>query len=265
MLEKRAVLPPAASAPRIAALLLLLGACGRDPDKGDLVPPTPGTDRLALVYRGPGSCAGCAEDLAALLEHAGLRTRYVGPADLLADATFAGAALYAQPGGDNTMQVYYAVGAANWPAVADRLRAFVRGGGRYLGVCLGGFLAGPWMDDDGTIAALALLRGDASYFTKTPVDSRLDQVVPITWLSPRQSRTVYFQEGPYFIDDGGVPYATWSDGSVAALIADYGKGKVGVSGFHFEATDDWYAAHDLIDPDGPDADLGIQLIDDLMR
>ncbi|MCB9548031.1 MAG: hypothetical protein H6706_19615 [Myxococcales bacterium] len=195
--------------------------------------------------------------MAALLQKAGLRTRYVSPADLLQDATFVGATVYAQPGGDATSLVLKAVGAKAWPDAARRIRAFVAGGGRYLGICLGGWVAGPWMND--TVPALDLLDGEVDAFTRTPRDHTTDQVIPVTWLLPSQQRRVYFQEGPYF-EARGTVYARYSDGSVATLLADFGRGKVAVSGIHLEAEADWYTANDLTDADGPDADLGVILI-----
>ncbi len=223
------------------------------------------TRPLALVYSGPGACAGCPAALAEVLEQAGLRTQYVGPAELKHDEVFDGVALYAQPGGDDTLQVYGALGPVEFPRFAARMRAFVEHGGRYLGVCLGGFLASQWIDGAATIPALRLIVGDAEYFTATPGPYRSDQIIPITWLAPTpRQRSVYFQEGPFFTGPG-TPYATYVDGSTAAMIAPLGKGQVGLSGFHFEADASWYANYGLDDPDGPDADLAVAFIDALMK
>lgn len=178
---------------------------------------------------------------------------------------FAGVTLYAQPGGDDTLLVRDAVGAAEWPGAVARIRKFVSGGGRYLGVCLGGFLAGASVDDAGTIPALQLIAGDGQSFEKTPRSYDKDQVIPIHWLSPATDRSMYFQGGPFFVPQAGTVYAKYADGSIAALLASYGKGKVAVSGVHFEATSDWYTAYGLVDPDGLDADLGIAMVRDLLR
>lgn len=224
--------------------------------------PVPGDDGrhpLALVYRGSGACEGCPESLAQLLEQAGYATRYVSPNELTRDDVFQGVSLYAQPGGDGTELVLAAVGPTQWPAVAGRVRAFVAGGGAYLGVCLGGFLAGEWMDDDGNHKAFELLEGEVGTFTGTPRDHVEDQVITVDWLRPAGKRSVYFQEGPYF-EARGVEYARYHDGKTAALLTTFGRGKVAVSGVHFEADDEWYEENGLVDPDGLDADLGLALI-----
>lgn len=230
--------------------------------RGDDVP---GVSRpLALVYRGPGACPGCPESLARLIEGAGFAVRFVGPAALTDAETFAGAELYAQGGGDETMDLYRAVGARRWGAAVANLRAFVADGGRYLGVCLGGYVAGEWMDEAGTVPGLALLDGDVSPFTATPEDPAEDQVIDIEWLRPAGRRRVYFQEGPYFAA-AGTPWARYRNGTTAVLVATYGSGKVAVSGVHLEAERDWYEAYDLDDSDGVDRDLGLALLRELMR
>lgn len=214
---------------------------------------------LALVYRGSGACEGCAESLAHLLEQAGYVTRYVAPSELRRDGVFDGVSLYAQPGGDGTDVVLAAVGPSHWPAVVQRVRAFVSGGGSYLGVCLGGFLAGEWMDDDGNHKAFELLDGEVGTFTGTPRDHVEDQVITVDWLRPAGRRSVYFQEGPYF-EARGTVYARYLDGTTAAMFSTFGRGKVAVTGVHVEADEEWYRANGLTDPDGLDADLGLSLI-----
>ena len=62
-----------------------------------------------------------------------------------------------------------------------------------------------------------------------------------------------------------ITLATYTNGKIAALVAAYGKGKVGVSGPHPEATAEWYAAHHLVTPEGVNADLGYDLIATLMQ
>ncbi len=79
---------------------------------------------------------------------------------------------------------------------------------------------------------------------------------------------MYFQDGPYFLLDRGATgvrvLATYTNGKIAALVAPYGKGKVGVSGPHPEATIAWYEASHLVNPEGVHADLGHDLLDVLM-
>ncbi|MBF0543037.1 MAG: hypothetical protein HQM08_01320 [Candidatus Riflebacteria bacterium] len=220
-------------------------------------------EAIALVYKGKGASRGCPESLARLLQRAGLKTRFVGPEDLRRDSTFVGAVLYAQPGGDEVMLVRDAVGAAQWPSVVQRIRNFVNNGGCYFGICLGGFLAGPWLDDEKTIRALGLVSGDVSSFIRTPHYNK-NQVIQVQWLVPEQKRFVYFQAGPFFKRQGTV-YGQYSDGSIAALLTNFGKGKVAVSGIHFEAESDWYIDDHLNDPDGLDLDLGVQMINDSLK
>jgi glutamine amidotransferase-like uncharacterized protein len=91
--------------------------------------------------------------------------------------------------------------------------------------------------------------------------------VKVTWRN--RSRFMYFQDGPFFTLNRGAAgvsvLATYTNGEISALVAPYGKGRVGVSGPHPEATGDWYRFNDVDDPDDYDADLGRDLVDTLMR
>jgi glutamine amidotransferase-like uncharacterized protein len=128
---------------------------------------------------------------------------------------------------------------------------------------MGGYLAGhaPGFD---------LLPGDSDQFItsqRASVTSEADTIIQVNWRSHR--RSMYFQDGPYFVLDGRPSQvnvlATYTNGEIAALVAPHGKGKVGVSGPHPEAGADWYQANHLVNPDNHDTELGRDLIDTLMQ
>jgi glutamine amidotransferase-like uncharacterized protein len=216
---------------------------------------------LALVYRGPASCAGCSESVAALLQGAptGFRTRYVGPdedADVTAE-TLATAALYAQPGGGNVDPAWRRL-----RRYADDVRNFVKGGGRYLGFCLGGYLAG-------ATPGFALLPGDTDQYigsAHASVRTTDDTLVQVRWRG--QPRTMFFQDGPIFKlrpGAGATVLATYDTGAPAAVITGFGSGRVGVVGPHPEADRSWYRGVDLRNPDGIHPDLGYDLVETTMH
>jgi hypothetical protein len=200
----------------------------------------------ALVYRGPAACDGCAEAVTALLRSAAphLKVVYCGPRERvpLSARTLAGAAVYAHPGGGDL--------APAWRAMrghAADLRAFVRGGGRYLGFCLGAYLAGR---DPG----YGLLPGDTDQYVTSPgasVHDTRDTVVAVRWRG--KPRHVYFQDGPLFTFTGpATVLATYA----TAAVCRYGAGRVGVVGPHPEADASWYADAGITNPDGVRLDLG---------
>lgn len=219
----------------------------------------PAGDRpSALVYRGPASRPdGCAEAVAALLASSrhGFDVRFVGPReDLpLTAGTLAAAAVYAQPGG-GTLR-------AGWKAMRrdrDTLRGYVAGGGRYLGFCLGGYLAG-------ATPGFGLLPGDTDRWIDSPgasVTHDGDAVVRLDWQG--RERALFFQDGPQFLLDDGAArvLARYSNRAVAAAVMPFGAGRVGVVGPHPEAGPDWFADAGLPRVDG--RDLGHQLIDEVM-
>lgn len=222
---------------------------------------------LALVYRGPASCADCSEAVADLLRSAGVRrtglrsaehgfhTEFCGPHERLqiSARTLAGAVVYAQPGGGEV--------APAWRKLrghAEDIRDFVRAGGHYLGFCLGGYLAG-------ATPGFALLPGDVDRYISSPhasVHNTDDTVVEVRWRG--RPRNMYFQDGPTFQLCPSAPatvLATYDTGAPAAVVATYGAGRVGVVGPHPEADQSWYTSAGLTAADGIHVDLGHDLID----
>ncbi|MEV6813217.1 BPL-N domain-containing protein [Micromonospora sp. NPDC051296] len=216
---------------------------------------------VALVYRGPATLPGCPEAVAALLKSSrwGFDVRYVGPdEDLpLTAQALARAALYAQPGGGTLKRGY-----RHLKHHRDEIRHFVHSGGRYLGICLGGYLAG-------ATPGFALLPGDTDQYIASPaatVDSEDDTVVRITWRGRR--RTLFFQDGPYFRlrpNAEADVLATYPNGKIAAMVTRFGAGRVAVVGPHPEATDDWYIDAGLQVAGRLGTDLGNDLVDAVMR
>ncbi|GDY33426.1 hypothetical protein GTS_50590 [Gandjariella thermophila] len=212
---------------------------------------------LALVYRGPASCSGCSESVAALLESTptGFRTRYVGPDEDVdvTPKTLAGAVVYAQPGGGDVDPAWRRL-----HRYADDIRDFVHNGGHYLGFCLGGYLAG-------ATPGFALLPGDTDRYIGSPnasVHTTDDTLVRVNWRG--RQRTMFFQDGPIFRLRPGAAatvLASYDTGAPAAVITAYGSGRVGVVGPHPEADRSWYRDADLSNPDGVHPDLGYDLVE----
>ncbi|WP_163509207.1 BPL-N domain-containing protein [Fodinicola acaciae] len=230
-----------------AALVAALAACGGQQQSGP----------LALVYRGPAACSGCADAVAKLLRNSPshFRVMFVGPDgdQPLSAATLKTAVVYAQPGGGSLDPAW-----RRMRHYADDIRAWVRGGGTYLGFCLGGYLAG-------ATPGFGLLPGDTNAYIDSrgaTVASSDDTVVAVTWRGQR--RHMYFQDGPIFQLRRGstaTVLATYPTGAAAAVATTYGRGRVGVVGPHPEADQSWYSDARLDNPDGVRPDLGYDLIE----
>lgn len=217
---------------------------------------------LALVYRGkaaaPSACSAAVAELLAGSPY-GFDVRFVGPKEdlRLTGDVLATAALYAQPGGGELGPAY-----RRMRRYRSDIRAYVAGGGRYLGFCLGGYLAG-------RTPGFALLPGDTDQYIRTrraTVRTTDDTVVEVTWRGRR--RYLFFQDGPVFhLDDeatGVDVLARYPNGELAAIVTPFGAGRVGVVGPHPEATRDWYGDVGLADPDPRHSELGHDLVDALM-
>lgn len=190
--------------------------------------------RVALVYRGPAATDACAASAAALVRRArpDLDVRFT---DLAHERlTSSSAVLYVQPGGGSLRSAW-----RHLRPVADDVRAYVDGGGVYLGLCLGGYLAG-------RTPGFGLFDGDTDRYTGSPgaeLRHTRDAVLGVRWRGSR--RELFFQDGPQFVlDDPGAGgtevLARYANGAVAALVHQRGAGRVALVGPHPEATRDWF-------------------------
>jgi glutamine amidotransferase-like uncharacterized protein len=219
------------------------------------------TDRpTALVYRGPATSPGCPEAVARLLESAPnpLRAVYVGPGEEvpLSREALAGAVIYAQPAGGEVEPAW-----RHMRGYAGLIRDWTRSGGRYLGFCLGAYLAG-------TTPGFGLLPGDTGQYISSrgaTIDTTRDTIAEVSWRGQR--RHMFFQDGPVFRLTSSAPatvLATYDNGEIAAVVTRFGSGSVAVVGPHPEADQSWYTDDGLTNPDGIRFEMGYDLINTAM-
>ena len=203
------------------------------------------------IYRGKGTCNGCAEAPERLIRQLGFSTSYVSSRNI--DTThLAGAKLWVQPGGD-ALQVVTVIDAAKM----ELLREFVRNGGNYLGICAGAFFADTTVDNGNTIPGLGLLPGVTYDLLPNPTPT----VMPVAW--ENETHNFYFQGGPGFRINQGAQvevFARYQDGTPAAVQFNYGKGKVILVGPHPEATASWFDADKLPVPNDLSEEPAINMI-----
>ncbi|KAH7324207.1 hypothetical protein B0I35DRAFT_158096 [Stachybotrys elegans] len=203
----------------------------------------------ALVYRGNAACDGCSEVVAHVLETSPyhFNVTYCGPdesVDLSAEV-LSSAAVYAYPGGPDLNSAWKEI-----KEHAEIIRNFVRDGGRYMGFCLGAYLAG-------RSPGLGLLPKGIDTDSEceqegAQVSDGRDAVIQVDWEfnsgSPysnvQRGRWLYFQEGAMLTgfkgEDPRILARYSSNGDVAASATSFGRGFVGLTGPHPEATKDWF-------------------------
>jgi glutamine amidotransferase-like uncharacterized protein len=215
-----------------------------------------GSTPLALVYDNPPFADDDnAQELAAMLtkSHFKFRITYVGGKHTPLTADLLGrAALFAFPGGDVETETAKRDFAREIPLVQQ----FVSGGGHYLGVCAGGFVAGK--------EGFGVFPGEVGSYVESPgaqFKDDKDHAVTVKWRGST-TRAVDFQDGNYFKIPPGTPgvtvLGTYTNGLPAAAVAVHGRGKAAFTGPHFEST---------TDDDNPKSaalDLDFQLLDVLM-
>lgn len=211
---------------------------------------------LALVYVGPGSCFVCWTSAAVTAKKAGFQVKLVNGKNT-PQKLFNEASLWVQPGGKSTKAAKYM-----GPIAMERIRKFVENGGGYTGFCAGGFLSTAEIGTSG-MKGLGILPGTTKLHD--PNDGP-GEIVGVHWNG--NARKILYHGGPHFnlegVTDPSVQVIAHYDrdygtgGTIAAVTADYGAGRVAVNGFHAEATKFWKFKSRLKDPDGSDQGLIIQ-------
>ncbi len=189
---------------------------------------------VALIYNGPVSGEDCPESAAAVAREAGLTVRFMTrPQDL--PGLLPGTAVFILGG---TTDELAPLMREFTPEARIALTNYLRQGGRYLGICGGGFMASTsWEEAVGVVEGLGLV----SASTTTHDEDFSPRILPITWLG--KVWPMYVRAGPAFHPRPGPepmrPLATYANGELAALVAGYGRGKLALTGPHPEARDSW--------------------------
>ncbi|WP_369914057.1 hypothetical protein AB8810_14230 [Xanthomonas sp. NCPPB 3005] len=196
------------------------------------------------VYRGKAGCRGCSEMVVKSLQGSGLdlELAYVGEREPLKvnARTLSGFDLYIQPGGGQDIPAAYA---AIGDDGASAIRAFVRSGKGFLGLCMGAYLA----DRDWIGLVDVALQSEVGR-PGSGIDDEGDHTVDVRWDGTLER--FYYQDGPYFTGktaSGYAPIAHYRNGDVAMARYGYGAGTVLLTGPHPEADASW------MDEEGGDA------------
>jgi hypothetical protein len=114
---------------------------------------------------------------------------------------------------------------------------YVADGGKYFGICMGAYWAGPHYFD--LVTELEV----GQYIERPTADIETDgpTVADVTWLG--NPETMYFYDGCAILGDDMDVYATYANGDAMAAI----QRNVGMIGCHPEALDWWYGLDDIGD------------------
>ena len=114
---------------------------------------------------------------------------------------------------------------------ANKIAAFVSGGGRYVGICMGAYWAGSRYFD-------LLDEVDAVQYIKRPTSEirrSYGTVADIEWLGHREK--MFFYDGCTFVGSGNYDtIAKYANDEPMAII----QGNIGVIGCHPESEEFWY-------------------------
>jgi glutamine amidotransferase-like uncharacterized protein len=114
----------------------------------------------------------------------------------------------------------------------NRVKQFIHGGGRYLGICMGAYWAGSRYFDilDGVDAVQYIRRPGAD------IRRSYGTTAPVTWNN--QAEDMYFYDGCALIGDETKfdTVARYANGDPMAII----QGRIGIIGCHPESQEYWY-------------------------
>lgn len=220
--------------------------------------------QIALIYKGPGSCPeDCSESAAEIARLAGLTPQFMSPTDDNPEL-FKNAAIWIQPGGKSSV-----VGKNMTPRMKDLIRQFVSEGGAYVGFCAGGFYATDLIGSTGN-QGLGLIHAESSLYHEVNHDV---EILSLNWNGT--PRSIYWEGGPYFTLPQTAPLsalqqpisilATYPNGTAATITAQYGLGKVVVTGAHPEAPAWWSTSENVQDNDGVDHDLALDMVNKALK
>ncbi|MGH8082815.1 MAG: BPL-N domain-containing protein, partial [Lysobacter sp.] len=197
------------------------------------------TDPIRVaVYRGPASCENCSETLKTAIEQLGpnYRVDFVGKGERIdiTPETLSRYDVYAQPGGGQDIPGALASLGDNR---IDAIHDYVAHGGRYLGICMGAYLA--------SASGLGLIPHELDSEVGRPgfsVTTTDDAAVAVQWQG--REETIFYQDGPYLFraahDTGFKAIAAYANNDLAAARYSLGKGVVVLSGPHPEADESWF-------------------------
>jgi glutamine amidotransferase-like uncharacterized protein len=192
------------------------------------------SEKYALVYNGPVSEEDCPEAAAAIAQAVGLNVKFVSRIGELPRMLKDTAVFVIGGTGDDLQPLLKEF----TPKVTEAFKEYLRNGGRYLGICGGGFMASTGWKEDGTqVKALGVIPAKCEVFRQ----DFAARILHIRWLG--KTRPMYFKAGPSFelieSPESLEVLAHYDDGSIAALLSSYGKGKIAVCGPHPEARESW--------------------------
>jgi len=201
-----------------------------------------GTKKALIFDRQPHACDGCQYAMAAMLSDCDgepWETYFLSEVgnDLEEEGFLNGYDLYVQPGGDSPGNGKKAFNNKEMKAI----KQWVGDGGRYYGSCWGGYAVGNWVFGfiNTGYQPERFLNPDIPY------DFLEDMNVTIKWVHETDVETyhvVYFQDGPTWLlnqnqENLVTRLAEYEPtGNIAAMVFDYGAGKVGATGVHFEGS-----------------------------
>jgi len=132
------------------------------------------------------------------------------------------------------------------------LKSFISSGGKYFGICMGAYWAGP--NYFGLVSGLEV----EQYIAQPTAEIAVDYATTAEVVWNNQPETMYFYDGCAILGNNMQVIATYKNGDAMAAI----QGSVGMIGCHPEAQVDWYLTESDYNP--VHAELMCEFVDQLI-
>ena len=215
---------------------LVFGACTAFASGNKPVPFSPSTGMngaVALIYNGRVAAKGGPEAIAKCATSLGMRVMYFDSLNKLPQM-LDGASICIFGGTQDDLTPLLN---EFTPEIRGIVTNWVNDGGRYLGICGGGYIASQgWQEKNGFVKSLGLVPVVSAAW----IEEAAPRIITVSWNGG--NRTIYYQYGPTFQtnDNSDIKVISrYSDGKVAAIATTLGKGRIVLCGPHPEADQTW--------------------------
>jgi len=192
-----------------------------------------GGHKYALVYNGKYGDRDSAESLAGIAERSGFKTIFFSNAASMA-GKLGNAKMVIIGGTQDELGPFIR---SFTPEITKKLKEFIAGGGIYLGICGGAYIAScGWEEDGKFVSALELVPFETDAYSSDPEP----MVIDVMW--KKKKRAIFYQFGPKFLPPASSNFevtARYDDGAIAAFHMKSGKGALYLVGPHPEADESW--------------------------
>lgn len=113
----------------------------------------------------------------------------------------------------------------------EKIRSFVKNGGKFIGICAGAYLASKKFEiDEGNFIGLGLINSTVKMEIRKILPGRIREIKlvkhALSWRTPNKMK-IWYMNGPVFKQNKGMKViAKYENNNTSIILSKYGKGSV---------------------------------------